>query len=188
MLVPTLGSVRCTANRSLSPPGTSVPCGRDKHRLSAFAQQTIARRAIHLFRFSYSVEFAFGKSHSFRMPDKRCLSLRQRMTVFGFFRRGSVVDPCGRVNTRPYEAGGYRRARGYAPLRGAAFRSVGAANFNPPAGRPQILNSPFSIFNSATGLVADLIPYHRERPARAVPGVQNIEGDELYIYLSQQTC
>ena len=38
------------------------------------------------------------------MPDKQCLSLRQRMTVFGFFRRGSVVDPCGRVDTRPYKA------------------------------------------------------------------------------------
>ena len=43
------------------------------------------------------------------------------------------------------------RARGYAPARGAAFRNVGAAYFNPPAGRPQILNSPFSIFNSAAG-------------------------------------
>ena len=86
---------------------------------------------------------------------------------FRFFRRGSVVDPCGRVDTRPYAglavvrrarryaplrgAGGRRRARGYAPLRGAAFRNVGAANFNPPAGRPQILNSPFSILNSAAG-------------------------------------
>ena len=37
------------------------------------------------------------------MPDKQYLSLRQRMTVFGFL-RGSVVDPCGRVDTRPYEA------------------------------------------------------------------------------------
>ncbi len=42
------------------------------------------------------------------------------MTVFGFFRQGSVVDPRGRVDTRPYKAGGRRRARGYAPLRGAA--------------------------------------------------------------------
>ncbi|MBQ6281130.1 MAG: hypothetical protein IJK69_03615 [Oscillospiraceae bacterium] len=39
----------------------------------------------------------------------------------------------------------------HAPLRGAAFRNVGAANFNPPAGRPQILNSPSSILNSAAG-------------------------------------
>ena len=101
---------------------------------------------------------------------------------FRFFRWGSVVDPCGRVDTRPYAGlavvrrarvyaplrgwrlfGGrvdtrpyaglavVRRARGYAPLRGAAFRNVGAANFNPPAGRPQILNSPFSILNSAAG-------------------------------------
>ena len=43
---------------------------------------------------------------------------------FRFFRRGSVVDPCGRVDTRPYEAGSRRRARGYAPLQGAA--SAGA--------------------------------------------------------------
>ena len=141
------------------------------------------------------------------MPDKRCLSLRQRMTVFGFFGRallsiragawiraptrrcvGGRVDTRpyeaggrrrarryaplqggrssagawiraptrlevvgGRVGTRPYKAGGRRRARGYAPLRGAAFRNVGAAYFNPPAGRPQILNSPFSILNSAAG-------------------------------------
>ena len=35
-----------------------------------------------------------------------------------FFRRGSVVDPCGRVDTRPYEAV-VLRARGYAPLQGA---------------------------------------------------------------------
>ena len=35
-------------------------------------------------------------------------------------RRGSVVDPCGRVDTRPYEAGGRRTARGYAPLQGAS--------------------------------------------------------------------
>ena len=39
------------------------------------------------------------------------------------FRRGSVVDPCGRVDTRPYKAL-RRRARGYAPLQGAA--SAGA--------------------------------------------------------------
>ena len=95
--------------------------------------------------------FASGKLHSFRMPDKRCLSLRQRMTVFGFFGGGC----CRSVRARGYAplrgAGGRRRARGYAPLRGAAFRNVGAANFNPPAGRPQILNSPFSIFNSAAG-------------------------------------
>ena len=91
---------------------------------------------------------------------------------FRFFRRGFVVDPCGRVGTRPYKAvvlrargyaplrgaGGRRRARRYAPLRGAAFRNVGAANFNPPAGRPQILNSPFSILNSAAGLGAELLP------------------------------
>ena len=65
---------------------------------------------------------------------------------FRFFRRGSVVDPCGRVDTRPYAGlAVVRLARGYAPLRGAAFRNVGAANFNSPAGRPQILNSPFSI-------------------------------------------
>ena len=37
---------------------------------------------------------------------------------FRVFRQGSVVDPRGRVDTRPYEAGGRRRARGYAPLQG----------------------------------------------------------------------
>ena len=37
---------------------------------------------------------------------------------FRFFRQGSVVDPRGRVGTRPYKAGGRRRARGYAPLQG----------------------------------------------------------------------
>ena len=35
---------------------------------------------------------------------------------FRVFRRGSVVDPCRRVDTRPYKAGGRRRARRYAPL------------------------------------------------------------------------
>ncbi len=53
--------------------------------------------------------FASGKLHSFRMPDKQCLSLRQRMTVFGFF--GGVC--CRSV-----------RARGYAPLQGAASAGV----------------------------------------------------------------
>ena len=52
------------------------------------------------------------------MPDKRCLSLRQRMTVFGFFgvallsiRAGAWIRAPtrlevvgGRVDTRPYEA------------------------------------------------------------------------------------
>ena len=36
---------------------------------------------------------------------------------FRFFRWGSVVDPCGRVDTRPYAGlAVVRRARGYAPL------------------------------------------------------------------------
>ena len=40
---------------------------------------------------------------------------------FRFFRRGSVVDPCGRVDTRPYAwLAVVRRARGYAPLQGAS--------------------------------------------------------------------
>ena len=65
---------------------------------------------------------------------------------FRFFRRGSVVDPGGRVDTRPYEAGGRRRARGYAPLRSDAFRNVGAANFNPQGDRKfSILPFQFSI-------------------------------------------
>ena len=51
---------------------------------------------------------------------------------FRFFRRGSVVDPCGRVDTRPYEAL-RRRARRYAPLRG--WRSSAGAWIRAPTRR-----------------------------------------------------
>ena len=76
---------------------------------------------------------------------------------FRFFRRGSVVDPCGRVALHKFRQPNQRFGPSlrYAPLRGAAFRHVGAAYFNPPAGRPQILNSPFSIFNYTAGLGAE---------------------------------
>ena len=47
---------------------------------------------------------------------------------FRVFRQGSIVDPRGRVDTRPYKAGGRRRARGYAPLQGG--RS--SAGLGPP--------------------------------------------------------
>ena len=70
--------------------------------------------------------FASGKLHSFRMPDKQCLSLRQRMTVFGFFGGALLSIRAGawiRAPTRRCGSGGCCRsvrARGYAPLRGAA--------------------------------------------------------------------
>ena len=66
------------------------------------------------------------------MRSRIVICLRQTMTVFGFFgrvllsiRAGAWIRAPtrlavvgGRVGTRPYKAGGRRRARGYAPLQG----------------------------------------------------------------------
>ena len=55
---------------------------------------------------------------------------------FRFFRRGAVVDPCGRVDTRPYKAGGRRQASalpesgdGSRLTRRAPTHSVGTRRF-----------------------------------------------------------
>ena len=94
---------------------------------------------------------------------------------FRLFRRGSVVSPCGRVDTRPYEAGGCsagawvraptrrsfcgrvdtrpyeagsrRRARRYAPLQGSRRRARGYAPLRGAAFR----NVGAANFNSPAG-------------------------------------
>ena len=139
---------------------------RDEHRSSAFAKQTIARRAIkqrierdlppaNCIRSecrTSDVLVPTAENDRFRFFGGALLSIRAGAWIRAPTRLAVVG---GRVDTRPYEAGGRRRARGYAPLQGAAFRHVGAAYFNPPAGRPQILHSPFSIFNYTAGLGAE---------------------------------
>jgi hypothetical protein len=70
---------------------------RDKHCLSAFAKQTIANRQSCVV----PERFASGKLHSYRMPDKQCLSLHT-------FSDG-IPDCCRRgraVKNRPYGADG----------------------------------------------------------------------------------
>ena len=87
--------------RSGRPTGLCIVRRRDEHRSSAFAKQTIARRAI--------------KQHvDWDLPPANCIRSECRTSDvlvptaehdrIRVFRQGSVVDPCWRVDTRPYEA------------------------------------------------------------------------------------
>ena len=74
---------------------------------------------------------------------------------FRFFRQGSVVDPCGRVDTRPYKAGGRVGTRPYEALR---FGTLAQPISILPQGdrKFSILHFQFSI--QRQGLGAELLP------------------------------
>ena len=68
---------RSVQRRAFSYSVTRKAC-RDEHCSSAFAEQTIARRAIiPCVAAGWYDGFACGKLHSYRMPDKQCLSLQR---------------------------------------------------------------------------------------------------------------
>ena len=56
--------------------------------------EQIARKG-DVARMNDAIPYRYLPPHSFRMPDKRCLSLRQSMTVFGFFGGGLLSIRAG---------------------------------------------------------------------------------------------